>query len=134
MTIASERLPVLAQATRRRASLSVLLDRQDVFSWLMMALPLAFLAALVGYPFVYGILLSLEDRPVAHAGTFVGFKNFVTIAHDPIFWRVAFNTFMNSAQQALSHFEGQAKAMQASAKGVSEKAMSFAERNVATMV
>ena len=94
MTIATERLPVVAQATRRRASLSALLDRQDVFSWLMMALPLAFLAALVGYPFFYGILLSLEDRPVAHAGTFVGLKNFIADAHDQVFWRVAFNTFV----------------------------------------
>ena len=45
--------------------------------------------------------------------------------------RVAFNTLMSSAQQALSHFEGQAKVMQASAKDVSEKAMGYAERNVA---
>src|SRR5215472_11896060 len=97
MTIASERLPGLVHATRRRASLSVLLDRQDVFSWLMMALPLAFLAALVGYPFCYGILLSLQDRPVAHPGTFVGLKNFVTNLNDPIFWRVAFNTFVYTA-------------------------------------
>src|SRR5215813_14198255 len=94
MTIASERLPVLAPATRRRASLAVLLDRQSVFSWLMMALPLAFLAALVGYPFFYGILLSMQDRPVAHAGTFVGLKNFVYAAHDPIFWKAAINTFI----------------------------------------
>src|SRR5215813_4256466 len=94
MTVASERLPVLVHAARRRAPLSVLLDRQSVFSWLMMALPLAFLAALVGYPFFYGILLSLEDRPVAHAGTFVGLKNFVHAAHDPIFWKAAINTFI----------------------------------------
>ena len=94
MTIASERLPVLAQPTRRRASLSTLLDRQDVFSWLMMGLPLAFLAALVGYPFFYGIVLSLEDRPVAHAGTFVGLNNFIADAHDPVFWRVTLNTFV----------------------------------------
>jgi phasin len=45
--------------------------------------------------------------------------------------RVAFNTFMNAAQQAVSQFEGQAKAVQAGAKEVSEKAMSYAERNVA---
>src|SRR5690348_8647154 len=94
MTIASERLIVPAQATRRRASLGMWLDRQDVFSWLMMALPLAFLAALVGYPFFYGILLSLEDRPVAHTGTFVGLKNFIADAQDPVFWRVALNTFV----------------------------------------
>src|ERR1700744_3219922 len=94
MTIASERLPGLVHATRRRASLSMLLDRQDVFSWLMMALPLVFLAAFVGYPFFYGILLSFQDRPVAHTGTFVGFKNFITNAHDPVFWKVAINTFV----------------------------------------
>jgi len=70
------------------------LDRESVFSWLMMALPLAFLAALVGYPFFYGILLSMQDRPVAHTGTFVGLKNFVASAHDPIFWRAAINTFV----------------------------------------
>ena len=106
MTIASERLPVLVHPTRRRASLSVLLDRQSVFSWLMMALPLAFLAALVGYPFFYGILLSLEDRPVAHAGTFVGLKNFVTNAYDPVFWRVAFNTFVYTGVATLLKMVG----------------------------
>ena len=45
--------------------------------------------------------------------------------------RVAFNTFMSAAQQAVSQFEVQAKAMQAGAKDVSEKAMGYAERNVA---
>src|SRR5215831_20816553 len=106
MTIASERLPVLVHPTRRRASVSVLLDRQSVFSWLMMALPLAFLAALVGYPFFYGILLSLQDRPVAHTGTFVGLKNFVTNVHDPVFWRAAINTFVYTGVATLLKMVG----------------------------
>src|SRR6516162_7118403 len=106
MTIASERFPVLAHAAHRRASLSVVLDRQSVFSWLMMALPLAFLAALVGYPFFYGILLSLQDRPVAHAGTFVGLKNFVTNVHDPVFWRAAINTFVYTGVATLLKMVG----------------------------
>ena len=67
----------------------------------MMAPPLLFLAALVGYPFCYGILLSLQDRPVAHAGTFVGLKNFATNLNDPIFWRVALNTFVYTAVATL---------------------------------
>ena len=45
--------------------------------------------------------------------------------------KAAFNTFMSAAQQAVSQFEGHAKAVQAGAKDVSEKAMSYAERNVA---
>jgi multiple sugar transport system permease protein len=53
------------------------LDREAVFSWLMMALPLIFLFALVGYPFVYGVYLSLESRPVAQPGVFVGLRNYI---------------------------------------------------------
>jgi len=106
MTIASERLTVPARAARKRVPLAVLLDRQSVFSWLMMALPLAFLAALVGYPFFYGILLSMQDRPVAHTGTFIGLRNFVANAHDPIFWRAAINTFVYTIVATLLKMVG----------------------------
>ena len=73
------------------------LDREAVFSWLMMALPLIFLFALVGYPFVYGVWLSLEDRPVAQPGVFVGLANFIADAHDPVFWQVTRNTIIYTA-------------------------------------
>src|SRR5947207_13732534 len=86
-----------AQPRRRPASLAAWLDREPVFSWLMMTAPILFLAALVGYPFCYGILLSLQDRPVAHVGTFVGLKNFMTDFKDAIFWRVTLNTFVYTA-------------------------------------
>jgi multiple sugar transport system permease protein len=91
---------------RRAATLGLWLDRQSVFSWLMMAPPLLFLAALVGYPFCYGILLSLQDRPVAHAGTFVGLKNFATNFNDPLFWRVALNTFVYTLVATLLKMVG----------------------------
>ena len=72
----------------------------------MMAPSLLFLAALVGYPFCYGILLSLQDRPVAHPGTFVGLKNFATNIADPIFWRVAVNTFVYTGVATLLKMVG----------------------------
>ncbi len=97
MTLRSEPLVGVAPPARRAVSLGVWLDRQSVFSWLMMMPPLLFLAALVGYPFCYGILLSLQDRPVAHAGTFIGLKNFLTDFKDAIFWRVTLNTFVYTA-------------------------------------
>ena len=53
-------------------------EREGVFSWLMVIPPVLFLVALVGYPFVYGIWLSLEDRPVAKPGMFIGLGNFIT--------------------------------------------------------
>ena len=94
MSVASEHALVIGSAARRRSTLAALLDRQSVFSWLIMAPPLLFLAALVGYPFLYGILLSLQHRTVGHAGTFVGLKNFATNLRDPVFWQVAANTFV----------------------------------------
>src|SRR5262252_2730067 len=106
MTVASERLPALARAARRPTPVGALLDRESVFSWLMMALPLLFLAALVGYPFFYGILLSLENRPVAQSGTFVGLQNFVTDFRDAVFWRVAFNTFVYTGAATLLKMVG----------------------------
>jgi multiple sugar transport system permease protein len=106
MTVASERLPAFGRAARTRVPLGVLLDRESVFSWLMMALPLLFLAALVGYPFFYGILLSLQDRPVAHTGTFVGLKNFLTDLRDPIFWHVTVNTFVYTGVATLLKMVG----------------------------
>jgi phasin len=45
--------------------------------------------------------------------------------------RIAFNTFMSAAQEAVATFEGHAKAAQAGAKDISEKAIGYAERNVA---
>ena len=61
---------------------------------MMIGPPILFLILLVGYPFLYGIWLSLEDRPVARAGHFVGLANFVADFNDPVFWRVAINTFV----------------------------------------
>ncbi len=79
---------------RPKFSLRGWTERESVFSWLMVTPPALFLLALVGYPFVYGIWLSLEDKPVAHAGHFIGLANFVTDLHDPVFWQVAQNTFV----------------------------------------
>jgi phasin len=46
--------------------------------------------------------------------------------------RQAFDTFISAAQTAASNIEGQAHAAQAGAKDVRQKAMAFAEQNVAT--
>jgi multiple sugar transport system permease protein len=85
--------------TRRRPAFSLgrWLERGSVFSWLMVAPPVLFLLALVGYPFFYGIWLSLMNRPVASEGTFVGLANYVAAWHDPVFWQVVLNTFVYTA-------------------------------------
>jgi multiple sugar transport system permease protein len=78
----------------RPLSLRGILEREGLFSWLMLAPGVLFLLAFVAYPFFYGIYLSLQDRPVARAGVFVGLANFVTLAHDAVFWQVTRNMFI----------------------------------------
>src|SRR5919204_2384863 len=69
------------------------LEREAVFSWLMLTPPLLFLLAFLGYPFCYGVYLSFVSRPVAQAPTFVGLGNFVNLWNDAIFWQAVWNTF-----------------------------------------
>src|SRR6267378_1338124 len=78
----------------RRFTLRGFFEREGVFSWLMLGPGVLFLLAFVAYPFFYGIFLSLQDRRVASEGTFVGLANFVTLAHDAVFWQVTRNTFV----------------------------------------
>jgi multiple sugar transport system permease protein len=106
MAIRSEPLIGVARPRRPAVTLSGWLDREAVFSWLMMALPLLFLAALVGYPLIYGVLLSLEDRAVGKPAHFVGLQNFITDFHDPIFWKVAVNTFVYTIAATLLKMVG----------------------------
>jgi multiple sugar transport system permease protein len=76
------------------------------FSCAMVALPMLFLFAFVGYPFFYGIYLSLQDRAVARTGTFIGLANFVADARDPVFWQVARNTFVYTIAATLLKMVG----------------------------
>jgi multiple sugar transport system permease protein len=85
------------QPLRLRDSVARWLDDEAVFSWLLMALPLFFLFALVGYPFLYGVYLSLESRPGAQPGVFIGLRNFIEDAKDPVFWQVTSNTVIYTA-------------------------------------
>ena len=97
--------PVL---THRRPAFSFgrWLERGSVFSWLMVAPPVLFLVALVGYPFFYGIWLSLMNRPVASEGTFVGLTNYIAQWNDPVFWQVVLNTFVYTAAATVLKMVG----------------------------
>jgi multiple sugar transport system permease protein len=72
--------------------LRAFVEREQVYSWLMLTPPVLFLLAFLGYPFFYGVYLSFYHREVAGAPSFVGFRNFVTLANDPIFWQSVGNT------------------------------------------
>ena len=82
------------RALARQSALGRFLEREAVFSWIMLGPAVLFLLAFVAYPFMYGIYLSLQERAVAQEGTFVGLQNYVDNWNNPIFWQVAQNTFV----------------------------------------
>jgi multiple sugar transport system permease protein len=82
-------------------------ERESVFSWLILTPPLLFLLAFLGYPFFYGVYLSFFRREVAGPPIFVGFGNFVTLMNDPIFWQSVGNTVkFTGAATLLKAFGG----------------------------
>ncbi len=97
-----------ATLTHRRPAFSLgrWLERGSVFSWLMVAPPILFLLALVGYPFFYGIWLSLMDRPVASEGRFIGLANYVADWNNPVFWQIVLNTFVYTVAATLLKMVG----------------------------
>jgi multiple sugar transport system permease protein len=70
------------------------MERESVFSWLMLTPPLLFLLAFLGYPFIYGVYLSFFHKEVARPASFAGFDNFVRLYNDPIFWQAVRNTII----------------------------------------
>src|SRR5512144_3241300 len=94
MAVRPEPVARSAPAAARVLSLRGMLEREGAFSWLMLAPGVLFLLAFVAYPFFYGIFLSLQDRPVAKPGVFVGLANFVALAHEAVFWQVTRNMFV----------------------------------------
>src|SRR5205809_6083411 len=83
-----------APVAGRPFTLRGLLEREGVFSWLMLGPGVAFLLAFVAYSFFYGISLSLQDRPVTRPGVLVGLSDFAALTHDAVFWQVRRDTFV----------------------------------------
>src|SRR5439155_16718579 len=90
----------------RRLTLRTFLEREAVFGWLMLGPGVLFLLAFVDCPFFYGIFLSLDERRVASQRTFVGFANFVTLAHDGVFWQIVRNTLVYVAVTTVLKLTG----------------------------
>ncbi|HEV3043225.1 MAG TPA: sugar ABC transporter permease [Roseiarcus sp.] len=69
-----------------------LLDDRNVLGLLMIAPAAAFLMVFLAYPLGLGFWLGMTDATIGQPGRFVGFANFISLAHDQIFWLSVFNT------------------------------------------
>ena len=80
----------------RLRRLGAFVERESVFSWLMLTPPLLFLLLFLGYPFIYGVYLSFFQKEVARAAS-CGLRHFVKLNNDPIFWQAVRNTIIFTA-------------------------------------
>jgi multiple sugar transport system permease protein len=69
-----------------------LLDDRNVLGFLMIAPAAAFLLVFLAYPLGLGFWLGMTDATIGQPGRFVGLANFISLAHDQIFWLSVFNT------------------------------------------
>jgi multiple sugar transport system permease protein len=69
-----------------------LLDDRNVLGFLMIAPAAAFLLVFLAYPLGLGFWLGMTDATIGQPGRFIGLANFVSLAHDQIFWLSVFNT------------------------------------------
>ncbi len=77
----------------QKQALGALLDKEQVLGFLFVAPALLLLLIFVGYPFFYGIWLSLTNTRIGVPGEFVGLKNFIDLFNDQIFLHTMWNAF-----------------------------------------
>jgi multiple sugar transport system permease protein len=70
------------------------LEREAPLGVVLMAPGLVLLLVFMAYPFFLGLYLSLTDATIGGTGTFVGLRNFETLAGDSIFRQTVRNTFV----------------------------------------
>jgi multiple sugar transport system permease protein len=81
-----------------------LLDDRNFLGLLMIAPAAAFLLVFLAYPLGLGFWLGMTDATIGQPGRFVGFANFVSLAHDQIFWLSVFNTILYTVVASVLKF------------------------------
>ncbi|MBW6507311.1 MAG: sugar ABC transporter permease [Rhodobacteraceae bacterium] len=69
-------------------------QKQVVWAWAFLALPVLFYVVIRFYPTGNAIVLSFQKWNMLGARNWVGFDNYVKLYNDPVFWKVFRNTFV----------------------------------------
>lgn len=79
-------------------------DNRDWLGALFMLPAAAILLVFLAYPLGLGFWLGLTDAKIGEAGHFIGWGNFVSLAHDAVFWLVVFNTTFYTVVASIVKF------------------------------
>lgn len=68
--------------------------KQVVWAWSFLAVPVLFYAVIRFWPTLDAFWLSFTDWNLLGTPNFVGFRNYIRLVQDPLFWKVFGNTFL----------------------------------------
>ena len=80
------------------------LDNRNFLGLVFMLPAAAILLVFLAYPLSLGFWLGLTDTPIGAPGRFVGLANFVSLAHDSVFWLSVFNTLFYTVVASFFKF------------------------------
>ncbi|MGB3407249.1 MAG: sugar ABC transporter permease [Jannaschia sp.] len=69
-------------------------QKQIVWAWAFLALPVLFYVVIRFYPTGNAILISFQNWNLLGSRTWAGLENYETLWNDPVFWKVFKNTFV----------------------------------------
>ncbi len=69
-------------------------QKQVVWAWGFLAVPIVFYVSIRFYPTANAVILSFMDWNLLGDKTWIGFENYVKLVQDPVFWKVFGNTFL----------------------------------------
>lgn len=69
-------------------------QKQVVWAWGFLALPILFYGLIRFYPTVEGFIISTTNWNLMNSPSYVGLANFKRLMADPVFWQVFRNTFL----------------------------------------
>lgn len=69
-------------------------QKQIVWAWGFLAIPVLFYVVIRFYPTANAILISFQDWNLLGKRTWVGLENYQKLWNDPVFWKVFKNTFV----------------------------------------
>jgi multiple sugar transport system permease protein len=102
-SVASAKSAVRAAPARRGLFLR-LIDDRNFLGVVMMTPAATILLVFLAYPLGLGFWLGMTDASIGQPGHFIGLANFISLAHDRIFWLSVFNTTFYTAVASVLKF------------------------------
>ncbi len=79
-------------------------DNRNLLGFIFMVPAAAILLMFLTYPLGLGLWLGLTDTGLGQGGRFIGIANFVSLAHDSVFWLSVFNTVFYTVVASIIKF------------------------------